>query len=768
MKIITKKNIMLFITSIFFYTIFSIFFTDSFKLVVDVNSDSQGTSIIYIFPKNSSHIEISANIHQGANQLTFPLPRNTFQKNINSIAGIRWDPIAGNGKFELKNAVIHLEKKSFPIDLKRITAIFDIEKIQYNYDKLNIETTARAKDPQLLIPSNAIDESSINMALEENDKIRGFLLVSISILCALITLFVYNYREKIFSIFIESRFYILTNQGLKKLESFVISLSILIKKLIITEKKVIYSFPYFFSIAFVFNFIYFGPVQLVIDSELAANNGLTYEHLKLGRWVIAFYEAFVVQQPVIPYLPVLIFCIFITFAYQTILRAHNLSANWITYLLFPIFCAHPILNFTLLFNTISSLIAPGIFIVALSAYIFKIVNVRCILEGSHKLFSWKHILAALTQILLIALSIGIVQSNLFLAGSLYLGVLLITLNSKNDYKIETYTKTIVLMLIILFLGLILYRAINLLTLYAFNVKTVYIDHFVNPSFLIKNPFEVIFRTINEAKKVYLGSSSLYETSIWGIGLMMILGAISYITKCIASSRRGFIKLILIMLALICLFLPFSLNLLNFGYMPYRTMFGVPYVSWLFGYFALSQRIYTLKYFAIFSVMFSNFQCLYISSLYSATKEARYRHDVLLATLIYDRIGLAHDDFSRSKIYPVVFSGTKGITTVYPDVPNTFLNQSYFQEMDSYAIRKLLFMKYLGFTNLEYAISPEKYDPEFEKMPEWPGEGSVRNFNGVTLIKIGNDHVNQKQKTVSTKKNDGNNQQKINIIHEELK
>lgn len=501
------------------------------------------------------------------------------------------------------------------------------------------------------------------------------------------------------------------------------------------------SIPYLITIAMLFYFVALNFFSITIDSEHAPFRADAICWIKQGRWATYFIEQFIISKTTVPFLPIAIFCFFISISYVLVLISHNIKATPLTYYLFPIFCAFPSWRYITEFSANMPSLAWGIFASSLAAYIYRKITVKSIVNKELSPLSGYNILGIIFQIILFASAIGCYQSFIFLFPCLCIGIIVSEALENKNIILQMIMIIIITTCIISMLSLLIYGIIQLLLLNLLDLKIEYLDNFYNPAMLLDNPLKVISETIKVAKGIYTGSSSLYGAPMTATGLLIVLGFTSVLFSEFPSNKvksNPFLKPTIFGLCLLCLIAPFGMNFMSGGSIPFRSLVSVPYVVWLFSFLAFKNRFSILKILSGLALALCFYQILYLSSLNAASRQLTQHHDFMLASSIYDRIAGVNPDFNRNQVYRIDFFGAKPMENVYPQPQEGTMGASLFQWEGGAPGRMVSFMRLIGYPNLQPLPKDErlKLIPEYDKMPIWPAPGSVKLYNNVTLIKLG--------------------------------
>ena len=185
--------------------------------------------------------------------------------------------------------------------------------------------------------------------------------------------------------------------------------------------------------------------------------------------------------------------------------------------------------------------------------------------------------------------------------------------------------------------------------------------------------------------------------------------------------------------------PLSLHLLNAGYMPPRTVLGVPFVlaGLVFAASFKSHRSLNLVLGVLVLACFFKFAL--VNSRYALTNQLNWKADQDLSLLVLQRVNSALQRFpEHSPPYPVVLVGQLRP----PESPLYFrrdvIGSSFYYENGGSTIRMVSLwrsMRHFDFrqaTDAEALAAAEKA----VSMPVWPADGSVDVVNGVIVVKIG--------------------------------
>jgi len=485
------------------------------------------------------------------------------------------------------------------------------------------------------------------------------------------------------------------------------------------------------GIFFVFYFYKLANYGQMIDDEKAALRAVPTIWLTQGRWGAYLFELLVLPNPPIPFLPTFLFGIFMCAGYLIVMAAHDVDRlELVHYVTFPLFVAFPVWIFLSAFS--SNVAASGLAMV-FSALALK--HCKKLIEQDGLRNVKKVATHAMRAAIFCAAAIGIYQTFIFVVAVLALGLVLASAQ-RNHWTISRIAMQLLQVLAVMLLGLLFYKIIDLVFMRALHVeRSGYVEQFSNVDQLLAKPREMFFSTWASLKAIYGGSAQKYGVEVIGFPLLMLSGALGVV---FGRSFRGWQKVWASIIVACIACIPFMMELISGG-MPLRTFIAVPSVFWLFSMFGMTAGVRWLEGLAGIALVLSLYGVMHSTNTLQATQAYVKSHDQMLAADIYRRIAEVSPDFDRTKIYMVDVFGAKEFESLYPRIPSSTLGYSFFEWDDGNPEgRMLAHMRALGYTNLRVIPFEQRKEnfKKFEEMPMWPAMGSVKNVNGVILIKLG--------------------------------
>jgi hypothetical protein len=688
MKFLNNKYIYSILVFIFLYYAVSTITKPTFELIIDSNVKSE----LQIFYKtiNGAYSEeyvYNKNIVIGQNNINLKLPSYSSPLRID----------ISNSEFKIKIKSISLNYLFYEIPLKVDNRqMYQINSIIENKDKsIEIDTVKNALDPQIFF---LIDDK------HENIFFIKFVL----------TILIF-----IFLFFIKLNF-IKIKKIILNVEKSFINFNNYITTLNIDFSK----FYIYFLIGFVFHIFEISNFLISVDDEYSAFRIIPEAWVWDGRWTGFLIEKFIFDQPTIPFIPNIMSCILMAMSYIILLKVHNIKSDWKTYFLFPIFSAFPTLWMINEFYGNMVMVAFGFLLVSLSTIIF--VELEKYLS-QNKFSTWKRIKLTFYPSLVLSIGVGTYQSFLMLGIALFLGIFILRL-FRNEIinKVQYFINGSIYIIF----GLILYILINIIFKTFFPSDYNYIGGFIK----IENidVLTILNFVYYEIVKVYIGSSDFFGLSINSLGILVLM-IFCYV---FFHNKNRFLLILSLILLLIS---PFLLHFLSGGnLLPTRSMVALPYVIWFFALLSIINTSYIKNILGIIILGFLLIQQSSALGQYAAATNIIQSQDKFLAFDLYKRISEVNSNFNPEDTHYVDIYGYKSIETIYPSVPTSTINSSFFDWDAGNMSRMISFMRLIGYSNIKMVNKEiiEKDNIHFSRMPSYPNKGSVEYIDGVYLIKLG--------------------------------
>jgi hypothetical protein len=312
--------------------------------------------------------------------------------------------------------------------------------------------------------------------------------------------------------------------------------------------------------------------------------------------------------------------------------------------------------------------------------------------------------------------------------------------------------------IVLF-GVLLYAVIEFVFLEIFDAElSWYARQTFRPDLLTANPIDILGKTLNQARKVYLGDALIFLNMNLYYRLLISVCATILLLKLYRTWKVSkVVSLLMLSLLLAILAASFFLYPFNGGELPYRTLMSIPVALASFALLAseLSSRqlrLYILLPLAILTM----FEFSWIANKKYYASHWSLERDKIVATQIISRITQMQPNQST---HTVVVVGTlpRKYGPVIPDsrgeplFPSSTLGASFF-EFHGWLGDQSRVAAFLNFmTDAQFRpATPDQLPRAFEAagaMPSWPAAGAVAQVGDMFVVKfsdVGEDELKYQQ------------------------
>ncbi len=468
----------------------------------------------------------------------------------------------------------------------------------------------------------------------------------------------------------------------------------------------------------IFLALYF-PMMTVLPLSIDAERMAVSQNFSIwigqGRWASYLFSMYLLPPPVIPYFSLALFGLVSACAYYLLLDACRLPLTGREFIGFSIFSGFPIWSFLLEFPTNSALAGIALLLCSVSVYLLSIY------VSSSQKFKFT---CYLFQIVTLTFSIGVYQTFVFVYLTMVLAVALLNPNFSDRSRLFYFLAQASIVMIV---SVILYYAMQKVSLWYFKFETAYIGSFFRLDLLLSEPLMVAKRTLSELFAIYTGSSRIFGTAITCVSFIMLLAIVRVLLE------RSPLEILLFVGLLLA---PFGMAVVAGGALPHRALIGVPTAVWAAAMVATRFHSAPLRLSAIIAVAILGFQSSALLSQYQAERLFVAEFDRSTAAQIYSRIAAISD---VQEDQAVDFYGQLSGPKVYPVGQTSTASASFFSWDNGNPWRMLDYMSLLGYAHLKLISNSERerMKPIFETMPPWPSSGSVRKLGSVVLIKLSN-------------------------------
>ncbi|ADK83734.1 hypothetical protein Deba_0359 [Desulfarculus baarsii DSM 2075] len=665
--------------------------------VVDVTSDTKSVSQLFFKGDGEEYSQIMSAtliINVERQELAYKVGAGL------SCTALRWDPATKGGMFIIHGAWIEYLGRRFYIDIKRPAGIDQIKSYVARPGGIVVIAKATATDPQIHF------DPRIHRLIAWQLALSTLPVLIIGVVVCLLHFF-------------RSRLEEFEQAGVRLFQN------------LLDDGLTLKRFGVFLAMAMAINLYSLANFTLSTDDELAALRLNPVGWVAQGRWFAYLVEKYLLPQPVLPYLPELIFNVTIAFSYMLIVRGHNLSFNWRVYLAFPIFCTFPTWPFLSGFCANLPSAGLGLLFISLAFYIFVRSNYSFTNAASAR---WT-ILSIAVQSLLIAMAFAAYQSLFLLyvaAGSGAILLRLIAPDEQPDVHVKLAFSTFIRLMLTGLLGFMLYLAINFLFQRFFATGSEYIAGFFRPDHFFNDPSRVLKLVLSEALTFYSGSARKFSDNLTAVMALSVAACACVVLKSLPQPKKLLSSLFFFSATLLA---PFALTLAAGGVVPSRTFVSLPYVVWLLAIVTLTAKRASAIFICAAIVIAVTFQSIRTTSQYAAASSITLARDKVLAADIYRRMAELGFDPKQQLVIDVF--GISEFNNIFPRREG--LGSSFFEWNQVGNVRRIgSLLTMLGYGNVKGLgndLRP-KYTDAFKKMRPWPAVGSVAKVDGVFLIKLG--------------------------------
>jgi len=482
--------------------------------------------------------------------------------------------------------------------------------------------------------------------------------------------------------------------------------------------------PYLAALFVGLYFFEMASFPFSIDEELAAVRTNAAIWVGQGRWGAYLIEAFVLPQPIIPFVPVAIFGAGGILAYILLLDAARADAGPLRpldYLLFTLFIGYPTWYFIVEFY--SNLAAVGIGLGCAGVAVWL-----SFASGTRQRVAVMLFLASCFGTFSIAIYQSFVQT-LAAMGCAVLAIRMLESRQHRPWRMfARFAAVIVLSLVLYKVGDVLFRLL-------FPSPNAYYESLFRLDGLLANPLGVIALTAREVINAYGVTTAMFEGAMWAAAALVVLGLVACAKPLWRLDRPS--GLLLALIAAAVLFLPFATNLVGGGRLPPRALVAVPIAVWFFAYLGTGAKSRLVAIASTAAAVLCLVQLLIVNNTYQAANHFATKQDFAVAVILNGRIS-SLPEFDSAKTYSLSVFGGRTSNSIYPLPWSSTVGGSFFAWDGGNSGRISQYLHVLGFPYFPGA-SPEQQDQviaDYQLMPVFPAAGSVAIKGDVILVKLG--------------------------------
>ncbi|MGE3363024.1 MAG: glucosyltransferase domain-containing protein [Rhizobiaceae bacterium] len=485
----------------------------------------------------------------------------------------------------------------------------------------------------------------------------------------------------------------------------------------------------FAILVLIFCFIYFfelASFPFSLDEEWAALRKNPAVWIGQGRWGSFLIEKYVLSQPSIPVLPQMMFGFSCAATFLMILHMvgrDNLNLRLPDYASFVIFCAFPTWFYIIEFSSNIGAVAIGLFAGISGVYL-------AFAAGGKRWRDPQLLFALFVSSLLGAFAISTYQTLLFCMCAACAGIILArSISSGSSVDIKYILKFAFFLLC----STILYLMISNIFKYYYQVIETYTYIFFNTRYFLNDPLRALLKTLHEAVGFYGISDFAYHSPVWAIPVLLATGIVALLFD---GQHGVWNRLALVVGASAMILVPFALNPFFPDFVLGRTMVATAMSAWFLSYIGLNSPRRTIRWLANAALVLSIVQIVYLQNKNQASSYFLAKHDLLVATSIYDRLGNA-PGFQKGVQYPMAVFGGREFRSAYSVSERSNANASFFGPYLNNNFRVRAYLRIIGLEGLRPMTDDEmdKVIVRLSQMPIWPAAGSVILENGNLLVRL---------------------------------
>lgn len=481
---------------------------------------------------------------------------------------------------------------------------------------------------------------------------------------------------------------------------------------------------YSLALFLIFSTLYFQEFAhylLRVDEEIAAfrlpGEGVIW--IAMGRWGVTLVEQFSLRA-LNPYFAMLFSTILFVLSFLILCKAVRVKLTALVIVSFVFFAGFPIWFYLIEFKGT---------ILANSMAVFLAVVAAAIYVSETRWSRWLFVIVSV-------FAVSIYQSAILIALTVVVASLIAR---RSMLPITSMLASILWSLALAVIALGIYGIVSDALMRFFGIEPHYVSGYLRIDQLVEAPFETLGVSLSEAMKLYSGTSRLFLGDFWPIGWLFMLGLLALFVHegVLKHWRRTILALFLPLLILMSL--PFAINVITGGILPFRVLVAVPFVYWFVVIGALQHRHPVIRLVAKALGLAVAIQFYQVSSLASFSHQFVAANDKLVASQVFQRVVDRVGDFDRDRVYVVEFAGPLPFANA-PGFPSAggVTGSSVFEWDSGNPERIIRYLQLGGFANFDLVGPRRRLEiiDAVEAMPAWPAEGSVDIVNGVVVVKFG--------------------------------
>ena len=404
------------------------------------------------------------------------------------------------------------------------------------------------------------------------------------------------------------------------------------------------------------------------------------------------------------------------------------------YLAAPIAIACPVIYFAFYFTTLGYGVGIAF---AVTGY------------GMYMLTRWKWS-GAIIAAFCFCFGMGIYQAVLPLIAVIFCLYLVASVIEEDHLTAPVFIKRNIIFVLVMGLAYALYEAIKYISLRYMEIAfdSGYMSGFVS----YKPTWEYFSATLEKtfpiAVNYYTGGKSYYLYDLVVLKILFPLTFCASIVAIVRSNNSWLVRVLAVLALLFAIAAPMLMHILNSGYMPPRTVFGVPQVLAGMVYFTMLNRSKMLQSITAILAIACIYKFCVINNRYAFSNAMVWQADRDLSLQLQQKIADVLPKIAPSKDhhagYPIELVGWVEYAETPIFVQREVIGASFYKWAAGDVERVERLFRTMAVTNYRAATQAERLSvvEKAKLMPDWPYEGSVDVINGVIVIKFREYNPNQ--------------------------
>jgi hypothetical protein len=475
--------------------------------------------------------------------------------------------------------------------------------------------------------------------------------------------------------------------------------------------------------------------SLNIDSENHAYYfGAQGGWVAQGRWGMYVLSLLLLPDVVMPWVPILIAVVGAVIGAAFLVHTLSPVRSAADYIAAPIAIACPVIYFAFYFTTLGYGVGVAFAVTGLGIY--------CLSRGK-----W---LTAMVAALCFCFGIAVYQAVLPMIAVLFGLYVVSYVIERPDFTFAHVLKHMALFVVSLLLAYALYTTISKLLLHYMEITfdSGYMSNFMSYQLTTDYFWQTMKKTWPIAVNYYMGGKDYYLYNLLSLRLLFAFALAVTLFRIACAPASGWVRVVAVLLLLAVLIAPMVMHLLNSGYMPPRTVMGVPQVLAGLVFFAMGSRSKIVQ--SITAVL--AIACLYnfcvANNRYAFSNYMVWQADRELSVKIQDRIGAVLPKIAPvsnpHEVYPIELVGWIEYPETSIFTQREVIGASFYKWAAGDVERVERLFRTMGVSRYRAATREERLSvvERAQAMPAWPYEGSVDVINGIIVIKLREYNPNQ--------------------------